>query len=722
MRFGGKFTQYQNGYWLKILTFSVSSTSLSPSLTFSWIPSECNRGIWATFNINLRNGDTPIFYVNWLGSGTRTVKLVGDGSNFSVWISCSKNNYDGFGCIQIVHAYDVSNINYGGGWGSLGSQDEEPTGDFEKFPTLTGYVSRAAYVDWSGVENKPETATRWPSWSEVTSKPDTFAPSSHTHSYLPLSGGTLAGQGIVLLTINNTSNNATINGISFNLNGACQTRLVAQNGQIHRTDSTWSNQYTIWDSGNDGSGSGLDADKLDGYHISSILAGKESIAGGDANACTTMGSYWLGDGLGTNIPQTYDQVTTIHSGSTWGITQFASYNNKLHFRTSNYSSISWKNWREVAFTDSTVAAASSVPWSGITGKPSTFTPSDHEHNILKIASTSQDSAVPSTTSTYFKVFAVTDNTLSASTGDGYIMAFNYSSQYVTQIAVDLDPTYRLAIRNWKNDKGWNDWKNILTAENSSVGLSGNTLTVKINGSEKSLTNTWRGITDSYSGTDDTISLSQKGAKNLYDALSNGYASSSGSVGGYSVTSTSSFFYRYHYSCKLELNQITGNFWYVKVEMSRYWCPEVTRCLLQAAYSNIAGQVYLDITTLSGKWRTFSTSYCGNNIAGIKYISNVPNTFWIKLRKPVEYNGSIPDGEFHIYTQYTCTLTPQATDPDIIFTAIEGERYYDQDLFTDFSMNGNNTKLTVAGIEKELTIGYASSVPNLTNTEIDNIIV
>lgn len=43
------------------------------------------------------------------------------------------------------------------------------------------------------------------------------------------------------------------------------------------------------------------------------------------------------------------------------------------------------------------------------------------------------------------------------------------------------------------------------------------------------TNTWRGITDSYSGTDSTISLSQKGGKALYDALVNGYASSAGTA-------------------------------------------------------------------------------------------------------------------------------------------------------------------------------------------------
>ena len=41
------------------------------------------------------------------------------------------------------------------------------------------------------------------------------------------------------------------------------------------------------------------------------------------------------------------------------------------------------------------------------------------------------------------------------------------------------------------------------------------------------TNTWRPITDSYSGTDSNTSLSQKGGNDIYNALVNGYASSAG---------------------------------------------------------------------------------------------------------------------------------------------------------------------------------------------------
>ena len=64
-------------------------------------------------------------------------------------------------------------------------------------------------------------------------------------------------------------------------------------------------------------------------------------------------------------------------------------------------------------------------------------------------------------------------------------------------------------------------------------VSGQTIT--INGVSTTWQNTWRGITDSYSGTSTDTSLSQKGANSLYNALHNGYASSAGNsdtVDGY----------------------------------------------------------------------------------------------------------------------------------------------------------------------------------------------
>lgn len=58
-------------------------------------------------------------------------------------------------------------------------------------------------------------------------------------------------------------------------------------------------------------------------------------------------------------------------------------------------------------------------------------------------------------------------------------------------------------------------------------VSGQTIT--INGVSTTWQNTWREITDSYSGTSTGTSLSQKGANSLYNALHNGYAISAGNA-------------------------------------------------------------------------------------------------------------------------------------------------------------------------------------------------
>ena len=56
--------------------------------------------------------------------------------------------------------------------------------------TQTSYISSSGVIttgtfkgnlDWSYITNKPATATRWPSWAEVTEKPSSFTPSTHSH-------------------------------------------------------------------------------------------------------------------------------------------------------------------------------------------------------------------------------------------------------------------------------------------------------------------------------------------------------------------------------------------------------------------------------------------------------------------------------------------------------------------------------------------------------------
>ena len=79
----------------------------------------------------------------------------------------------------------------------------------------------------------------------------------------------------------------------------------------------------------------------------------------------------------------------------------------------------------------------------------------------------------------------------------------------------------------------NDWVRVLDSGNSSVSKSGSTLTVKINGTEQSLTdtNTWRPVVNNLSSTDTTSSLSAAMGKDLYDYITTlqGYFDANGNA-------------------------------------------------------------------------------------------------------------------------------------------------------------------------------------------------
>lgn len=145
-------------------------------------------------------------------------------------------------------------------------------------------------------------------------------------------------------------------------------------------------------------------------------------------------------------------------------------------------------------------------------------------------------------------------------GGGYPIqiAYTYNGRLWTRIAT--------------SSTTWGDWKKIARTEDIPTKLSQFTndknfvtgsvsgQTITINGVSTTWQNTWRGITDSYSGTSTSTSLSQKGANSLYNALHNGYASSAGNadtVDGYHATSGRTFNGNIHWSNNWEDNWSDG---------------------------------------------------------------------------------------------------------------------------------------------------------------------
>ena len=307
-------------------------------------------------------------------------------------------------------------------------------------------------------------------WSNISGKPSTFTPSSHNHdgTYLKLSGGDLTGPITLVANGNNIASfqsAASIGIVSLKGNGTYGTRLDINNkdntetvvradydgnvtakkfiksggtsSQFLKADgSVDSNSY--WHAGNDGTGSGLDADTLDGYHIDNNIQYAyfySSPASNDTNEdwylllqtqgyitedcvihvdasgnnrfshliihclCRTS-AYWgwqtrfnecaaigickqttVGEDIYLEIPKNITTIRSIKSTHPLTITK------------GNYSDKSYLEIYEGFFCNDIrgsinyATSAGSVAWGNISGKPDSYTPATHNHDgtYLKLA-------------------------------------------------------------------------------------------------------------------------------------------------------------------------------------------------------------------------------------------------------------------------------------------------------------------------------------------------
>lgn len=237
-----------------------------------------------------------------------------------------------------------------------------------------------------------------------------------------------------------------------------------------------------------------------------------------------------------------------------------------------------------------------LSWNNITGKPSTFTPSAHTHKwaeitdrITKVSQLTNDAGYLSShqslancvqtvittgSGNAVTVISKSGSTITVTKGATFLTSHQSLANYYTKSSVDSLLSGKSATSHTHSVKINGVTKTIAATGGTAVDLgtyltshqsladyakkseiptkvsqltndknfvtgsvSGQTIT--INGVSTTWQNTWRGITDSYSGTSTGTSLSQKGANSLYNALHNGYASSAGNadtVDGYHESS------------------------------------------------------------------------------------------------------------------------------------------------------------------------------------------
>ena len=203
------------------------------------------------------------------------------------------------------------------------------------------------------------------------------------------------------------------------------------------------------------------------------------------NTLQTEGRWYYAGGGNTctNIPveSAAFELYVGRNASGWRYQQFTVTSGEIYIRV--FDSSNWGNWRKLAFTSDTVTAASSVPWSGITGKPTTFTPASHTHNYAgsssaggtanasyKLSNVGQITTVDALNNfneaNVFKyaTMSALDGLNGLGKNDGIILSAPWSSaNYGHQIFLD-DNSYTIAHR-YRNSGTWSAWKTLIDSSN-----------------------------------------------------------------------------------------------------------------------------------------------------------------------------------------------------------------------------------------------------------------
>ena len=262
--------------------------------------------------------------------------------------------------------------------------------DITDFPTS---LPASDVPAWAKASTKPSY-----SWSEIGSKPSTFTPSSHNHSYLTLYGGrpaninfstSINGTGAMFHFVATSSTktgkppeDSNVLQMNWDNNGGWDTQFAISNGSSphsyirSQNNGTWGNWTTLLDSSN-----------YNNYSPSKTGSGASGTWGinitGSSGSCTgnaataSNASKVNGHTVNSDVPSgaKFTDTNTWRPLGTAANTACAGNDSRLSNSRPASDVYSW-------------AKASSKPsysWSEITSKPSTFTPASHTHAYIPLS-------------------------------------------------------------------------------------------------------------------------------------------------------------------------------------------------------------------------------------------------------------------------------------------------------------------------------------------------
>lgn len=168
-----------------------------------------NAGKPVKMNATVGNANTPIYFLNGTATACSLTKA-------SVGLGAVDNTADANKSVK--SATKLQTYRSGNSTSTYGDEYPlyarwEDNGSTVKL-TCDNYTVKTDYATAAGSANSV-------AWGNVSGKPSTFPPESHTHSYLPLAGGTLTGQvnfgsSSYYVKADGTANFKTVTGAVYN--------------------------------------------------------------------------------------------------------------------------------------------------------------------------------------------------------------------------------------------------------------------------------------------------------------------------------------------------------------------------------------------------------------------------------------------------------------------------------------------------------------------------
>ena len=346
----------------------------------------------------------------------------------------------------------------------------------DKANTQTSYISSSGVIttrtfkgnlDWSYITNKPATATRWPSWAEVTGKPSSFTPSTHTHG---LSNSVFF---LKMPSINGNAKWKEVFGYPVNYHLLSSVRI--------------SNPAPEW---------------CVGYYGSGILYGGYDTKGFMSSAFNEPFIMWAG-GNGSSddsVPKWYIGIKGTHK-SIYNLATIASEANAAYNLRHSHANKSVLDGITSALVNSWNTAYNFV--SNITGTDTDKVINKWEEIVNFLAGITEDNKLNTLLNSKLSVYELADNTnvgtiknngiyystTDASSGTLINSPFNTGFAFINMTSYDGGDDLRrsrLAFNTFGEIKVSDDrdqantaetWYNVLTSKNS--GINGST--IKLNG-------------------------------------------------------------------------------------------------------------------------------------------------------------------------------------------------------------------------------------------------